>query len=74
MTPDKETFNQLVQNAAMSADQVAIGFSGTDAEKTRAIVRRALECLIGNGLIEVRPADQWPDFISLDPPYSGGYR
>lgn len=63
--------DQMVENAAFSADSVAFGFSGTPAERTRAIVRRALEALEGNGLITVIPVGDWPTHFIADPPYSG---
>lgn len=61
--------DQLVQDGVLAADEVAIGFRGTDAEKTRAVVRRALEALEANGLITVTPVDERPMFFAPFPPY-----
>lgn len=68
-TIDAETLDFLVRNAVLAADQVAIGFQGTPAAKTRAVVHRALEMLIANRMITVVPRGDWPDWITLDPPY-----
>jgi hypothetical protein len=59
----------LVRNACFSADAVAVGFIGTEADKTRAIVRRALEALEANGMIKVVPESEWPSWYIPDPPY-----
>lgn len=69
--PNEETMRWLVRNACMSADSVAIGFNGTPAAKTRAVVERALEALLANGLIKVVPNEEWRDFYVIDPPYKG---
>jgi hypothetical protein len=61
--------DELVQNGCLAADVVVIGFDGTGAERTRAGLRRALECLIGNGMIEVKPRAEWPEWVAIDPPY-----
>lgn len=66
----KEAFDALVQNGCFAADTVAIGFEGTGAEKTRAIVSRALGALLANGLIEVKDPADWPEWIALDERYS----
>lgn len=68
---DMNIFNELVQNATISADDVAIGFRGTNADRTQAIVRRALEALEANGMITVVPVEQWPPFYTPFPPYTG---
>lgn len=67
--PNEQTMEWLVKNASMSADDVAIGFDGTGAAKTRAIIERALEALIANDLITVTPWEEWPPFYSINPPY-----
>lgn len=61
--------DELVQMASQASDIVAIQFGGTDAERTRAIIRRSLECLIGNGIITIQPSKKWPSSIVIDPPY-----
>jgi len=61
--------DRLVQLGSMAADNVAIGFVGTGAERTKASVREALQCLLANGLIQMTPIDQWPEYVALDPPY-----
>ena len=65
--PSEEEMSWLVQNGCFAADNVAIGFQGTPAAKTRVIIHRALEALIANGCIQV-PSD-WPEFFVPDPPY-----
>lgn len=64
---DSYTFDRLVQSATLSADIVAMESYPNEAQRTRAIIRRALECCISNGMLEVVPSDQWPQWISLDP-------
>jgi hypothetical protein len=68
---DKTTMDTLVQNACLAADRVAIGFEGTDATKTRAVISEALAFLIGNKMITVNDPGTWPDWLALDPPYKG---
>lgn len=64
----------LVQNACFAADQIAIGFDGTGAELTRAVITRALEALEGNGMIELVAMDDWPMFFVPEPPYTDPLR
>lgn len=66
-------FDDLVQTGTLAADRYAIGFVGTQAERTRAVVRGALEALIANGIVEVKPRGEWPEWIELDPPYTTPY-
>lgn len=65
----QDPMDALVQLACMSADDVAIGFQGTNAERTRAIVRRAIEALVANCIITIAPIDSWPGFYTPFPPY-----
>lgn len=60
---------ELVHNACFSADEVAMGFEGTGAERTRAVIERALEALIANGLITMTPKKDWPEYYVPFPPY-----
>ena len=62
-------FEEAVRNARFSADSVAMADHPTPAKKTEAIVRRTLEALLANGIIEIKPIDEWPPFYSIDPPY-----
>lgn len=62
----------LLQNACIAADDVAIRFQGTDSERTRAVVQRALEALEANGLITVVPEEDRPFFFAPFPPYNNG--
>jgi hypothetical protein len=64
-----ETMDSIVQNAAFAADNAVIGFEGTGAAKTRAAVIRAVEFLIGNGLVAVVDPEYWPTWLKMDPPY-----
>lgn len=60
----------LIRNACFAADTVAIGFTGTGADKTRAIIERALEALEANGMIKIIPEEEWPQWFIPDPPYT----
>lgn len=62
-------FKSLVRMGSMAADVVAMEGRGTDAELTRAIVEEALECLLGNRLIQIVPLNDWPDWTRIDRPY-----
>lgn len=62
----------LVQHACFAADGVRWGARSqwtTEADLVRLQLKRALEMLIGNGLIQVVPAQDWPEYVVLDPPY-----
>lgn len=65
---NERTMKALVQNACFAADAVAIGFEGTGAEKTRAVIAKALEALEANGMIVVTPIEEWPTLFFPDPP------
>jgi hypothetical protein len=53
-----------------SAHRAAMsGTHDTAADVIRAAVRAAFECAIANGLIEVKPAEEWPELVVMDPPY-----
>jgi len=60
---------EAVRAACMAADSVAVGFQGTGAERTRATIQRAIEALLGNGIVTPVPRGESPDWIVLDPPY-----
>ena len=60
----------LVKNACFSADSVAIGFRGTEAEKTRAVIHRALEALLANNYITIVPPEERPFVYIPEPPYT----
>jgi hypothetical protein len=40
---EQEVLEELVRNATLAADAVAIEWHGTNAERTRAIIKRAFE-------------------------------
>lgn len=63
------TTERLIQNAVLAADSVAMQPHNTSAAQTRAVVTRAVEFLIGNGLIIVRPEEDWPEWLVMDPPF-----
>lgn len=71
---DIDVPHNLLRAAVMAADSVAIDARQrpgvTNADITRAVVREAFACALGNGLIQVVPQDQWPQWIAVDPPYS----
>lgn len=66
---DDDRMAQAVQNACFAADHVAFNHTGTAAERTRDTIARALEALAANGIIEIKPMDQWPDWFTPQPPY-----
>lgn len=61
--------NEVLRIAVLAADDAGVGIFGTESDRTRAMVKAALECLLGNGLIEVKPESEWPKWFSMDPPY-----
>ena len=60
---------ELTQQACFAADVVAMQAHRAEAARTRAIVQRALEMLLANGLVTATPFDQWPEWTALDPPF-----
>lgn len=70
--------DQTVQLACLAADEVVLldnlANPMTGAEKTRAIVRRALEALEANGVIYIVPDENHPFFFRPFPPYGEGDR
>jgi hypothetical protein len=71
---EETVLDYLVQNACFSADSVAVGFEGTPAQKTHAVITRALEALEANGLISITPLDDWPIAYAADPPYKNPFK
>lgn len=69
MTP--EQLENLTQNASMAADFAAIDEmknGASQAQVIRRVVRRTIEFLVGNGLIEVK-SDGNDEWLTLEPPY-----
>lgn len=67
MTP--ENLDTLVRNACFAADNVAIDSRHLPGvQQTEAIVRRTIEFLIGNGLVEFIK-DGSNEWLKIDPPY-----
>jgi hypothetical protein len=68
-----EQFDRVEQAAVMAADGAYFRDSAraqmTMMQATRVQVRAALECLIGNGIVEPVDPEKWPQGIRLDPPY-----
>lgn len=64
-----EVPDDILQTAVLSADPVATQPYPTEATRTRAIVKRALECLLNNGHITIVDPDQRRVYTVLDPPY-----
>lgn len=62
----KSTLDMLVQNASMAADTVAIGFVGTEASKTKAVLKRGLASLFANGMIEPVDPELWSAWFMAD--------
>lgn len=72
---DGDLFEALLHNLMFAADRAAIDATGrgaTGAERTKAAVREALECALGNGLLTVTPREEWPEYIAMSPPYKPG--
>jgi len=72
---DRDLFEALLHNLMFAADAAAIETSqrgATGAERTKAAVKEALECALGNGLMTVTPREEWPDYIAMSPPYKPG--
>lgn len=59
----------LIQNAVLAADAAAMEPHVTPADQTRAVVRRVIEFLVGNGLITITPEEDWPVWLVMDPPF-----
>jgi hypothetical protein len=67
--PDGELLDKLTRHGKAAADTVVIGMPGASgSEKTRAGVRAALRLLLANGLVTAVPAEQWPEYVTIDPP------
>lgn len=64
--PDPSTFDLLLRHATSAADPVAMRPHRTEADRTRAVIKRALQCLIDNNLITVVPPEDWPGYVYLD--------
>lgn len=69
--PTSVPLNEIARLVAGAADAAAIRTlpTGTQADVTHAALFAALECAFYNGLIQLVPAEEWPDFIISDPPY-----
>ena len=70
---ERSVLDDLLRAVQLAADTAAI--DGRRADKTYAAitgdaVRAALECAIGNGLIDVVPRERWPQWIAVNPPYN----
>jgi hypothetical protein len=61
----------VIRNARLAADAVAMQPHPTEARRTHAIVQRAFEFAVANGMIEVTDPSTWREWMSLDPPYDG---
>jgi len=66
---DSEVLDLLATYGAEAAAPTAVAGGVPSASTTSAIVRTALECLVGNGLVTVTPHGDWPDHVVLDRPY-----
>lgn len=64
--PTREDFYLAVRAARIAADDVAIGFQGTPAARTGAIVKRALGALLAQGMITLTPSSTWPQWQDID--------
>lgn len=69
---DPEVLDALLRNVQLAHDIAAIDAINegkTNAEVARTVVREALLCAEGNGLITVVPREEWPPWITSTPPY-----
>lgn len=66
---DKDTLERLIREATYSADLVATNKYLITSDLVGAAVRRAIEMSLANGLVTLTPIEDWPERVSLDPPY-----
>lgn len=59
--------NEVLRTATLGADNVAMSFKGIEADRTRAIIKRALEVLEYNKMITFTDPETWPEWMILDP-------
>lgn len=64
--PTQADFDQALRTARFAADDVAIGFQGTPAQRTGAIVKRALGALLAQGIVVLTPSSTWPEWHDVD--------
>lgn len=64
--PTQDDFDRSLRIARFAADDVAIGFTGTPAQRTGALVKRALGALLTHGLIVLTPPESWAQWIDID--------
>jgi hypothetical protein len=73
--PDPGLLNQLADHGASAAHiPVLSAGTATNARKTYVAVRAALRMLLANGLITAVPAEDWPEYLFIDPPSQRGKR
>jgi hypothetical protein len=67
---EAQTLDLVLKHVALAADMAWLDSAGmVPADRTRAAIRAALECGLANGLIKIMPAEGWPEFVALTPPY-----
>lgn len=59
-------FDQALRVGRFAADDVAIGFQGTPAQRTGALVKRALGALLAQGMIALTPRSTWPEWNDIE--------
>lgn len=64
--PTQDDFDRALRIARFAADDVAIGFQGTGAARTGAIVTRALGALLAQDIIVLTPSSTWPEWHDID--------
>jgi hypothetical protein len=70
MDEQQSTLGHLLRLVSGAAEVAVLrGGHATQAAETRAAVRAAFECAVGNGLIQLVPPSDYPDLVVLDPPY-----
>lgn len=62
----QDDFDQALRVGRFAADDIAIGFTGTPAQRTGALVKRALGALLAQGMIMLTPRDTWPSWHDID--------
>jgi hypothetical protein len=67
---DQEILALLARHGEDGAVPVTLASHPTEHERIRAVIERALEMLLANGLIRAVPREDWPEYVVADPPYA----
>jgi hypothetical protein len=62
--------DHVVRAVILAADTAVLERSAeTRASQTRAAVSAAIRCAVENGFLAMNPRSEWPEYVSLTPPY-----